>query len=241
MEVVICESEVVIYDRVARILIGAVRKNPSIILGLATGGSPIGIYNNMVKDYLENQTNYENVQTYNLDEYVGLLGDHPQSYRQFMNQHLFNHLNIKLENTHVPLGLGDLEKVCRAYDAAIENAGGIDIQLLGIGANGHIAFNEPGTHFDSMTHVAQLTKSTIENNARFFDSMDAVPKRAVTMGIKSILKAKKIILIAMGESKAEVVNAMINGPITESLTASALQKHPDVTVFVDKEAASLLV
>lgn len=241
MNVVICESEVVVNDRVAGILIEAVRQNPSIILGLATGGSPIGVYNNMVKDHVAHQTNYENVQTYNLDEYEGLSGDHPQSYRQFMNQNLFNHLNIKLENTHVPSGLGDLESVCRAYDAAIENAGGIDIQLLGIGTNGHIAFNEPGTPFDSMTHVTHLTENTIEDNARFFDSMDMVPKRAVTMGIKSILKAKKIILIAMGESKAEVINAMINGPVTESVTASALQNHPDVTVFIDQEAASLLV
>lgn len=240
MNIIICDSVLELNQKVADIFIAAVKKNPSIILGLATGSSPIGIYKNLVADYKNNQTDYKNVQTFNLDEYIGLEPTHSQSYRQFMNNNLLTLINIDLKNTYVPSGLGDHEQVCKQYDQSIVDAGGIDIQILGIGSNGHIAFNEPGTSFDSTTHVTKLTQETIASNARFFTSAADVPNKAVTMGIKSILKAKKIILIAIGTNKAAAINALINGPMTEELTASALQNHPDVTIYLDQDAAKLL-
>ena len=214
---------------------------PGKVLGLATGSSPIGLYQRMIKDYEENGTSYKDIKTFNLDEYVGLPITHPESYYAFMHTNLFNHIDIKEENTHVPSGLGDnLDEKCKEYDAMIEK-NPVDIQVLGIGSDGHIAFNEPGTAFDSGTHVTDLAESTIKDNARFFENdMSKVPTQACTQGIGTIMKAKNIIIIATGKNKAKAVKDMIEGPIDEKCPASILQKHPSVIAVVDEEAASLL-
>ena len=210
------------------------------VLGLATGSSPIGLYQNMIKDHQENCTCYKNVVTFNLDEYVGLPKDHSQTYYTFMHEQLFNGIEIPEENVHLPLGNGDLEKNCADYEKAMEDYQ-VDIQLLGIGANGHIGFNEPGTAFDSLTHIVTLKEKTRQDNARFFDPLgEEVPTEAITMGVATIMKAKKVLLVASGAGKADAIAAMINGPVTEDMPASILQNHSDVTVIVDEAAASKL-
>ena len=214
---------------------------PGKVLGLATGSTPLGLYQRMVKDHEENGTSYKDIKTFNLDEYVGLPIAHPESYYAFMHRNLFDHIDIPEENTHVPSGLGeDLEAQARKYDEMIDE-NPVDIQLLGIGSDGHIAFNEPGTPFDSPTHVTDLAESTIKNNCRFFDNdITKVPTQAVTQGIGTIMKAKNILLIATGSNKAKAVKDMIDGPIDVECPASILQKHPNVTIIVDEAAASLL-
>ncbi len=214
---------------------------PGKVLGLATGSTPIGLYQRMVKDHEENGTSYKEIKTFNLDEYVGLPISHPESYYAFMHRNLFDHIDIPEENIHVPSGLGeDLEAQAAAYDAMIAKDP-VDIQLLGIGSDGHIAFNEPGTAFDSPTHVTDLAESTIKDNCRFFDNdISKVPTQAVTQGIGTIMKAKNILLIATGANKAQAVKDMINGPVDETCPASILQKHDNVTIIVDEAAASLL-
>ncbi|MDO6439851.1 glucosamine-6-phosphate deaminase [Cyclobacterium sp. 1_MG-2023] len=240
MQIQIFQDKESLHRAVAQMFIEAVKVKPNIILGLATGSSPLETYENLIKDHKENGTDYSEVVTFNLDEYIGLEGSHSQSYRYFMNTSLFNGLNIPLGQTNVPSGTGDVNETCEAYENEITNAGGIDLQLLGIGTNGHIGFNEPGTPFDTRTHVTALTQETIDGNARFFESADSVPKKAVTMGIQSIMGAKKIALIAYGSKKAAAIRDMVNGPITESMPASILQNHPDATLFLDEEAAALL-
>lgn len=218
-----------------------IRNNPKAILGLATGGSPIGMYNELIRMNKDGEIDFSNITTVNLDEYIGLSGEHPQSYRYFMNTNLFNHININKDNTYVPNGLAnDIEKQCKEYDAKIAELGGTDVQLLGIGNNGHIAFNEPDEALVSGTHLTHLTENTIKANARFFDSIDEVPTEALTMGLGGIMKSKKIIVIASGEGKAEAVKAMLNGKISTSMPASMLQMHRDVVVIIDKAAAKLL-
>ena len=214
---------------------------PGKVLGLATGSTPLGLYALMVKDHNENGTDYKDILTFNLDEYVNLPITHPESYYAFMHRNLFDLIGIPEENTHVPSGLGDnLDEQCKAYDEMIEEHP-VDIQLLGIGSDGHIAFNEPGTAFDSGTHVTDLAESTIKDNARFFDyDMSKVPTKACTQGIGTIMKAKNILLIATGANKAQAVKDMLEGPVDEKCPASILQKHPDVTIIVDEEAAELL-
>ena len=214
---------------------------PGKVLGLATGSTPIGLYERMVKDHKENGTSYKDIKSFNLDEYVGLPIEHPESYYAFMHRNLFDHIDIPEENTHVPSGLGDnLDEQARHYDEMIDE-NPIDIQVLGIGSDGHIAFNEPGTPFDSGTHVCDLAESTIQDNCRFFDNdINLVPKQAVTQGIGTIMKAKNIILIATGKNKAKAVKDMIEGPVDVECPASILQNHDDVIVVVDEEAASLL-
>lgn len=224
----------------AELFIKAVQHNPKIVLGFSTGNSPKGIYHLLVEDHLNNGTSYKSVTAFNLDEYEGLDGFSEQSYRYFMDTHLFNHLDIDKSNTNLPSGLGDLEANCRIFDEKVVKAGGIDLQLVGIGTNGHIAFNEPGTPFDSKTHIANLSEETIEANSKDFLSKEDIPKRAVTMGIQSIMETKKIVMVAFGKSKANAIKKMIEGPIHVDMPASILQKHPDVTVFLDQEAASLL-
>ncbi|MGN0026487.1 MAG: glucosamine-6-phosphate deaminase [Clostridium sp.] len=233
------------YDELSKVAANemamVVKNNPKAILGLATGGSPIGMYKELIKMNKEGEIDFSNVTTVNLDEYVGLSGDHPQSYRYFMNENLFNHINIDKKNTYVPNGLAkNIEEECKNYDNKIENLGGTDVQLLGIGNNGHIAFNEPDEDLVSGTHLTNLTQDTIQANARFFDSIDEVPKTALTMGLGGIMKSKKIIVIASGESKAEAVKAMVNGKISTKMPASMLQMHRDVVVIVDEAAAKLL-
>ena len=214
---------------------------PGKVLGLATGSTPIGLYERMVKDYKENGTSYKEIKSFNLDEYVGLPIEHPESYYAFMHRNLFDHIDIPEENTHVPSGLGDdLDKQAKHYDEMID-ANPVDIQVLGIGSDGHIAFNEPGTPFDSGTHVCDLAESTIQDNCRFFDNdINLVPKQAVTQGIGTIMKAKNIMLIATGKNKAQAIKDMIEGPVDIDCPASILQNHGDVVVIIDEEAASLL-
>lgn len=210
-------------------------------LGLATGSTPVGLYKLMIADYEAGKISYKDMTSINLDEYVGLPVTHPESYRAFMNRNLFDHIDIKKENTHVPDGLNpDLAAAADAYTAYIA-AHPVDVQILGIGSNGHIAFNEPGTPFDSHTHVVTLKEGTRKDNARFFDNdIDKVPTHAVTMGLKDIMSAKFIILLASGAGKANAVNAMINGPVSEDCPASILQKHPNVLVVADAAAAYYL-
>ena len=216
----------------ATIIAAQIIQKPDCVLGLATGSSPVGIYKNLVKWNRDGIVDFSKVTSVNLDEYVGLKGDHSQSYRYFMQENLFDHVNICAENTYVPNGCAsDYEKECADYDDMIAKMGGTDLQLLGIGLDGHIGFNEPGDHFDKATRVVDLHPSTIEANARFFNSADEVPKQAVTMGMMSIMRAKKILLIANGAAKKEVLLRAINGPVTPEIPASLLQLHPDVTVI----------
>lgn len=218
-----------------------IKRNPEIVLGLATGGTPVGMYKELIRMYNEGELDFSKVTSINLDEYVGLAGEHDQSYRYFMNTNLFNHINIDKNNTFVPNGLAEnVEEECMAYDARIQDMGGIDLQLLGLGANGHIGFNEPGEALSVGTHLTDLKESTIEANARFFDSIDDVPRKAITMGLGAIMKAKKIMVIASGEGKAEVVKAMMSGKITTEIPATMLQMHRDVILIVDEDAAKLL-
>lgn len=214
---------------------------PGKVLGLATGSTPLGLYSRMVKDHKENGTSYKDIKSFNLDEYVGLPITHPESYYAFMHRNLFDEIDIEEENAHVPSGLGeDLEGQAKKYDAMIDECP-VDIQLLGIGSDGHIAFNEPGTAFDSGTHVTDLAESTIKDNCRFFDNdITKVPTQAVTQGIGTIMKAKNILLIATGANKAKAVKDMLEGPIDEACPASILQKHDNVTVILDEPAAALL-
>lgn len=225
----------------AKLIAEEVTRNPKTVLGLATGGTPVGMYRELVSLHQQDGVDFSQAQSFNLDEYVGLPSLHPQSYRTYMNENLFAHINLPAEKTHVPQGdAEDLEAECKRYEQAIAQAGGIDIQVLGIGNNGHIGFNEPGSTKDTTTRVVALTQSTIKANARYFDSIQEVPTQAVSMGIQTILGAKKIILLASGEAKAQAVSQMLEGELTADVPASLLQLHPDVTVIVDEEAASAL-
>ncbi len=216
-------------------------EKPTAVLGLATGGSPVGMYKELIAKCENKELDFSKCTSINLDEYIGLNPEHEQSYRNFMNTNLFNHINIDKAKTFVPNGLAEnLEEECKNYDKKIEELGGIDVQLLGIGNNGHIAFNEPGDELSAGTHIISLTESTIEANARFFDSIDEVPRKALTMGLGGIMKAKKIILIASGEGKAEAIKGLFSGRITTDNPATMLQMHRDVIVIVDEAAAKLI-
>lgn len=211
------------------------------VLGLATGSTPEGMYARLVKMHRESGLDFSNVVTFNLDEYAGLPPDHPQSYNHYMHRHLFNHVNIKPQNIHIP-SCHDREvgEVCREYEHKIASAGGIGLQVLGIGGNGHIGFNEPGGCLRTETHLVDLAEETITANSRFFQSKEEVPRRAVTMGVGSIMHAQKLLLLASGESKARAIKQTVSGEITTEVPASLLQLHRDITLLVDKEAASLL-
>lgn len=241
MKLIITKNYEELSKKAADEMADIIKSNPKAILGLATGGSPMGMYKELIKMNKEGKVDFSNVTTVNLDEYIGLSGDHPQSYRYFMNENLFNHINIDKTNTYVPNGLAkNIEEECKEYDARITELGGTDVQLLGIGNNGHIAFNEPDNELLSGTHLTKLTEETIKANARFFESVDEVPTQALTMGLGGIMRSKKIIVIASGESKAEAVKAMVSGKISTNMPASMLQMHRDVTVIVDEAAAKLL-
>ena len=223
-----------------QIIADLVSSNPRCTLGLATGSTPLGTYQYLVKRHLAGDISFKDVQTFNLDEYCGLPRSHPESYFRFMHDNLFSHVDIQAENRHIPCAEGgDLQSQCDAYNALLREAT-VDLQLLGIGSNGHIGFCEPGTPFDRETFLTQLTEKTREDNQRFFNSLEEVPTTAITMGIKNIMQAKSILLIASGKGKAECVRQMINGPVTEAVPASALQQHPNATIILDEEAASLL-
>ena len=237
---IVVVNEDYISELIAKDFVDVINKKNDAVLGLATGTSPLKVYANLARLNKEGKVSFKNCTTFNLDEYVGLDGTHNQSYRYFMNENLFNHIDIDKKNTNVLLGVGDYISFMNDYDNKIAKAGGIDIQILGIGSDGHIAFNEPGTPFDSLTHETGLTDQTIKDNSRLFNDISEVPTRAVTMGLKSIMNARKIVLIATGKNKAKAVYGLIKGPITEDMPCSILQKHPDVTVYVDEEAYSLV-
>ncbi len=227
--------------RAAELIAETVQRNPDCVLGLATGGTPLGTYGELIRMYREGAVSFSRVTTFNLDEYVGLSADHPQSYRYFMGVNLFQHVDLDSNRCHVPDGLAeDYDSYCTSYEDLLRKSGGIDLQLLGIGTDGHIGFNEPGSSLGSRTRLKGLTEQTVRDNARFFDSIEQVPRLAVTMGVGTILEARRILLIATGSNKAGAVRSFIEGPITSQITASALQLHPATTVLLDRAAADWL-
>ena len=238
MKVVIGTNEE-ISKLIAEEFIKQINAKPNSVLGLATGTSPLEVYANLVKANKEGRVSFKDVVTFNLDEYIGLDGTHNQSYRYFMNVNLFDHIDIDKSKTHVLKGVGDYEAYAKQYDDEIASFGGIDFQILGIGSDGHIAFNEPGTSFDSLTHAAELVETTIVDNSRLFNDISEVPTKAVTMGLKSIMNAKKIVLIATGKNKAKAIKNLLRGDKTEEVPCSILQDHPDCTIYVDEDAYHL--
>lgn len=223
----------------AAIFSAQIYQKPDSVLGLATGSTPVETYQALIRLHQEGLLDFSAASSFNLDEYVGLAADHPQSYARYMREQLFDHINLK--QTALPDGMAaNLPAECLRYETAIKDAGGIDLQLLGIGNNGHIGFNEPGEAFVYPTNVSQLTKSTIQANRRFFDTVDQVPTSALSMGIGTIMQARHILLLALGQGKAEAIREMVEGPITPGLPASILRTHPRVTVLMDRGAASLL-
>lgn len=228
-------------EKAAAEVINQLKNKPDSVLGLATGSTPIGLYMNLVSDYISGKVSFARAASFNLDEYVGIAKDHPCSYYCFMQDNLFKHIDMRPDYAFIPDGnAADPEKECKNYEEKIKAYGGIDLQILGIGHNGHIGFNEPGTPFGSLTHVIDLTESTIKANARFFDCVDQVPRKALSMGIRTIMNARRIILIAKGADKAGIIHKTVNGPVTPEVPASVLQLHPNVTVILDTEAASRL-
>ena len=213
---------------------------PDAVLGFATGSTPLDLYAELVRRVDAGELSFKDVTTFNLDEYVGLEPTHDQSYRYFMDTNLFTLIDLDPENVHIPSGIDTSDDALAGYDKAIAEAGGVDMQLLGLGCNGHIGFNEPGTPLESLTHIVELTQNTREVNARFFESIDEVPTHAATMGIKTVMNSRKLLLIALGEAKADAVKAALEGPVTSECPASVLQLHPDVVVFLDEGAASKL-
>lgn len=241
MRVIIVEDQQQQGRIAAGLIAEEMRRRPRFVLGLATGASPIPLYQELIRRHKEEGLDFSTTATFNLDEYVGLEPAHPQSYRHFMNQHLFDHVNINKENTHVPDGLAeDVDAYCVEYERMIADAGGIDYQVLGIGSNGHIGFCEPGTSLGSRTHKTALTESTINDNSRLFERREDVPTSAITMGIGTILEAKRTVLVANGYNKANAVAKAIEGPITAMVPASALQLHPAVTYVIVEDAAPRL-
>jgi len=241
MKIHVYEDAAKIGKAAALIFAAKIIEKPDCVLGFATGSTPLPMYEALVELRNLGLINFSLARTFNLDEYAGIDRSHEQSYYRFMFDNLFSKVNINPENVMVPYPVSaNPDDDCKAYDATIDAAGGIDLQILGIGHNGHIAFNEPGYVFPAGTHIVDLSDSTIEANKRFFASADEVPRQAITMGIGSIMKAREIVLIATGRGKAEAVSAMINGEIDPMCPASILQLHPAVTVFLDKEAAALI-
>lgn len=227
--------------KAANIIAAQVIMKPDSVLGLATGSTPVGTYRELIRHYNEGDIDFSNISSINLDEYKGLSGEHDQSYRYFMNHNLFDHVNIQKENTNVPNGLAeDAKAECKRYNEVIRAHGNIDLQLLGIGGNGHIGFNEPASAFEKGTHLVTLTEQTRQSNARFFSSLDEVPTHAFTMGIGSIMAAGKILLLANGEGKAKALFDSFFGPITPSVPASILQLHHDCIVIADEAALSMI-
>jgi len=241
MHVIICPDYATLSRKAAAVVADLVRAKPEAVLGFATGSSPVGLYTELIRLHTEEGLDFSRVTTFNLDEYCGLPGDHPQSYRYFMNDNLFNHINVVMENTHVPSGTDDnWRRSCAEYEERIKKAGGIDLQILGIGSDGHIAFNEPGSSLGSRTRRVYLTKQTIDDNSRFFEKPEDVPTSAISMGVGSILEARTCVIVVNGANKAEALAAAVEGPVTSMVTASALQWHPDTRVFCDEEAAANL-
>jgi len=241
MRVIVRKTYEEISREAALLVKGRIERKPNLVLGLATGSSPVGMYRELARLHREQGLSFKKVTTFNLDEYYGLAPTHEQSYRYFMDAQLFDHIDIDKSNTHVPDGTAkDVDAFCAAYEEAIRKAGGIDLQVLGIGSDGHIAFNEPGSALRSRTRLVILDEQTVKDNARFFSRQEDVPRFAISMGVGTILEAKEILFIASGRRKAEVVARALEGPITAMVSASVLQLHPRVSVFLDEEAASCL-
>ncbi len=238
MEVVICSTYDELSKKAAEAVAEVIKAKPNAVLGLATGSSPLGLYAELIRMHKEEGLDFSQVGSFNLDEYVGLAPDHEQSYRKFMNDNLFDGVNIDKANTRVPDGLAkNYAKFCEDYERQISDAGGIDVQVLGIGSDGHIGFNEPGDSLTSRTHTVTLSAQTIDDNTRFFEKREDVPVYACTMGVGTVLDARKCVLVANGKGKVPAVAAMVEGPLSSMCTASALQMHNDTVVFIDEDAA----
>ncbi len=240
MEVIIKNNYQEMSQSAADYLINTVKEKNDAILGLPTGSTPVGMYQTVINQY-RGKISFKNVRTFNLDEYIGLDKTNINSYRYFMDENLFSHIDIKEENIHIPNGIAkDMDKECMDYEKQLGSTGRMDIMYLGIGQNGHIGFNEPEDFFEPFTHMVKLTEDTIEANKRFFDDLESMPKTAITMGIKTIMSAKKIILLASGSSKAQAILKTVKGKITPRVPASVLQLHDNVTLIIDKDAAKYL-
>ncbi|WP_445486788.1 glucosamine-6-phosphate deaminase [Niallia sp. 03133] len=241
MKLIEVENYEAMSKKAGEAVIEQVKQKPNSVLGLATGGTPTGMYRYLVQDYKKNQTSYHQVHSVNLDEYIGLAADSPQSYSRYMNENLFDHINIQKEQTHLPSAGASSDKTeGEKYENLIASLGGIDLQVLGIGENGHIGFNEPGTAFSSETGVVELTASTREANARYFNSIEDVPTHAISMGIATIMKSRQILLLVSGVKKANVLYKLLTGEINEQLPASILKKHKNVTLIADRDALSVV-
>lgn len=241
MRVIVTNSYEEMSASAARIVAGQIYLKPNSILGLATGSTPEGMYNELIRVHKEVGLDFSQVISFNLDEYIGIKDSDPNSYHYFMNNKFFKHINIKKENIFIPNGnMQNIEQECKKYDALIEQKGGIDLQILGIGNNAHIGFNEPDVKFEAITHKVKLDEETIAANARFFASKDEVPQYAISMGIKTIMRSRRVILLANGKNKAQAIYNALYGPISPATPASILQLHQDVTVILDKQAATLL-
>ncbi|MFT4416164.1 glucosamine-6-phosphate deaminase [Fredinandcohnia humi] len=241
MKIIAVENYQEMSKAAAQFIINQVKEKPQSVLGLATGGTVLGTYEKVIEDYQQNKTSYKQVHSVNLDEYIGVEATHPNSYHYYMMEHLFAHIDIERDHIHIPNGLAkNTEEECRNYEGVIEELGGVDLQLLGIGVNGHIGFNEPGTSFDSVTHVVKLTESTRDANKRYFNRLEDVPTHAITMGISTIMKSKNILLLVSGKKKAEILAQVMNGEIDEKVPASILNTHPNVTIIADKDALAFV-
>lgn len=241
MRVIIVENYEEMSQKAAQMVASQIFLNPKSVLGLATGSTPVGMYKELIRMHKQGGLDFSQATSFNLDEYYGLPKTNKQSYDHFMRETFFDHINMSEEKRHIPNGLAkDIEKECHDYDQSISDIGGIDIQILGIGANGHIGFNEPNINFEARTHLVKLDEQTIKDNARFFKSEEEVPHKAISMGMKTIMQSKKIVLMASGANKAEAIQKTIEGKITSDLPASMLQIHKDVVFILDKEAASEL-
>lgn len=241
MKVIIANNSLEASKMVSDLIKEEIKNKNDSVIGLATGSTPIKVYSNLIENYKNGEIDFSETITFNLDEYIDLEKENKNSYYSFMNKNLFDHINIDKNNTYIPNGNSkDLEKECKDYDRKIDEKGGIDLQLLGIGRNGHIAFNEPGSDFELKTRIVDLSYETIKDNSRNFENIDDMPKKAITMGIASIMKAKKIILLALGESKKDALEKLICGEVDKNLPASILQKHSNVYIIADKEAGGNL-
>ncbi|MGM0688432.1 MAG: glucosamine-6-phosphate deaminase [Bacillota bacterium] len=241
MDINVVDNYSELSEKAAAIVVNEVNCRPDTVLGLATGSTPEGMYAQLVKKYQERKVDFSDLITFNLDEYSGLSTEHPQSYHYYMHKHFFDHINIKSHNINIPHSEDrDIAHACGEYDRKIIEAGGINLQILGIGVNGHIGFNEPAEHLNTGTHLVDLSDETIAANSRFFNSRDDVPYQAITMGVGSIMHAEKILVMACGKNKARAIQLMCCGKVTTNLPASLLQLHRCVTLLLDREAASLL-
>lgn len=241
MKLIVVKDYEEMSDKAAQIIADQIKEKPDSILGLATGSTPEGMYAELVKMFENKEIDFSKITTFNLDEYFGINPENEQSYKYFMKKHLLGKVNLKEENTNIPAGItNDVEKTTSEYDGKILQLGGIDIQVLGIGGNGHIGFNEPNDYFVGETHKVDLSQDTIDANSRFFDNLEDVPKQAITMGMKSIMQSKKILLLANGDNKSEAIFNSLQGPITPQVPASILQLHRDLIVIIDEKAASKL-